>query len=173
MSAAQFDNSLESWLLEGSKGLKEIVLQHAVTQYDRNLIERAFHVSKEEDVLLSEEFGVDPLETEFKEGKDKLKLHLIKERNRHLTKLAKDQWQKEASGNVRCSVCDFSFSDAYGEIGEGYIETHHLLPLAQLTAETIAKVSDLAPVCANCHRMIHRHRPWLSISELKAALKGK
>jgi hypothetical protein len=28
------------------------------------------------------------------------------------------------------------------------------------------KLQDLALVCANCHRMLHRRRPWLSIKEL-------
>ncbi|UZW66371.1 hypothetical protein OC195_21405 [Priestia flexa] len=32
------------------------------------------------------------------------------------------------------------------------------------------KVEDIALVCANCHRMLHRQRPWLSISELKQLL---
>lgn len=29
------------------------------------------------------------------------------------------------------------------------------------------KVEDIALVSANCHRMLHRRRPWLSITELK------
>jgi hypothetical protein len=29
------------------------------------------------------------------------------------------------------------------------------------------RVEDLVLVCANCHRIIHRKRPWLSIGELR------
>jgi 5-methylcytosine-specific restriction protein A len=33
------------------------------------------------------------------------------------------------------------------------------------------KLSDLALLCANCHRMIHARRPWLSMDELRAYLR--
>jgi predicted HNH restriction endonuclease len=32
------------------------------------------------------------------------------------------------------------------------------------------KVEDIALVCSNCHRMLHRKRHWLSINELKQLL---
>jgi 5-methylcytosine-specific restriction enzyme A len=32
------------------------------------------------------------------------------------------------------------------------------------------RIDDLALICANCHRMIHRVAPWLSPDELRAAL---
>lgn len=32
------------------------------------------------------------------------------------------------------------------------------------------KIEDIAIVCSNCHRMLHRKRPWLSINELKQLL---
>ncbi len=28
------------------------------------------------------------------------------------------------------------------------------------------KPEDITMVCANCHRMLHRKRPWLTIDEL-------
>ena len=34
------------------------------------------------------------------------------------------------------------------------------------------RLSDLALVCANCHRMIHARRPWLSIEGLRDLRKG-
>ena len=36
---------------------------------------------------------------------------------------------------------------------------------------TKTSISDLVLICSNCHRMIHRKKPWLSIDELKE-LKG-
>ena len=31
-------------------------------------------------------------------------------------------------------------------------------------------VKDIALVCANCHRMLHRKRPWLNMDDLKKVL---
>lgn len=55
-----------------------------------------------------------------------------------------------------CHVCEFVFSDMYGEIGNGFIEVHHLNPLAQKKPNAPTTVDELRPVCANCHRMLHR-----------------
>lgn len=172
-SAAQFDKLLENWLQYDSSVLQEIILKHKTSKKDEMLVHNAFHKAPEDDILLSEEFGLDPNDSEFKEGKEKLRIHLIKERNRNLVQLAKKEWDKKHSGNIPCSVCTFSFHDTYGDIGKGYIEAHHLMPLLTLEADTITRISDLAPVCSNCHSIIHRHRPWLSISELKDKMRVK
>ena len=49
--------------------------------------------------------------------------------------------------------------ERYGELGRGFIEAHHLTPIAQLALSGRTRLSprdDFAVVCANCHRMIHR-----------------
>ncbi len=67
-----------------------------------------------------------------------------------------------------CSVCGFSFEDAYGAIGSKYIEVHHLRQIADSGKEHIVNpIQDLRPVCANCHCMLHKTRPPLSIEELR------
>jgi 5-methylcytosine-specific restriction protein A len=67
-----------------------------------------------------------------------------------------------------CSVCGFNFEDAYGQFGANYIEVHHLKQIADVGDEyMINPITDLRPVCANCHRMLHKTRPSLSIEELK------
>lgn len=95
----------------------------------------------------------------------------MKERNRYLVDIAKKEWIKTDKGNIKCSICAFSFIDTYGEVGEGYIEAHHILPVSEVTANTIVTIADLTPVCSNCHRIIHRHRPWLSIEAMKKIVK--
>lgn len=70
-----------------------------------------------------------------------------------------------------CAVCGFNFQDVYGALGETYIEVHHLKQIADIGEEyQINPVQDLRPVCANCHRMLHRQRPPLSIEELTARM---
>jgi 5-methylcytosine-specific restriction protein A len=77
---------------------------------------------------------------------------------------------------VRCVVCRLDFGERYGSAGQGYIEVHHLNPFAERMdaiagIAVLTKLDEVVPVCANCHRVIHRQRPAITISELKAALK--
>ena len=74
--------------------------------------------------------------------------------------------KKATAENLSCEVCKFDFLATHGEIGRGYIECHHTLPISDYTSGQKTKLQDLAIVCANCHRMLHRRRPWLSITEL-------
>ena len=72
----------------------------------------------------------------------------------------------------KCAVCQFDFEETYGEIGKEYIHVHHKIPLAEIKAEyTIDPVTDLIPVCPNCHAMIHRTEPALSIEDLRSHLE--
>lgn len=71
---------------------------------------------------------------------------------------------KETLG-VTCEVCTFNFGETYGSHGKGFIEMHHLDPIA--LGERRSTIADLKPVCANCHRMLHRGDKVLSIAELK------
>jgi len=120
-------------------------------------------VVEEQDLFVAEEDE----EISFPEGKEIYRLHKSKERNRELIKAAKEHHLKN-DGKLCCQVCGFSFVDTYGEIGHGFIEAHHIFPISQLTEETATKIEDLALVCSNCHRMLHRRRPWLTIDNLKA-----
>jgi 5-methylcytosine-specific restriction protein A len=62
---------------------------------------------------------------------------------------------------------------AFGDLGRNYIEVHHLKQIADAGGEyTIDPIADLRPVCANCHRMLHKRRPALSIEELKSHNKA-
>ena len=57
-----------------------------------------------------------------------------------------------------CKACGFNFEKVYGELGELYIEAHHLTPISELKGKRISldPVKDFTVLCANCHRMIHR-----------------
>lgn len=55
-----------------------------------------------------------------------------------------------------CAVCGFSFEVAYGEIGSGFIDVHHVVPAGRLGAGyELDPLTDLIPLCANCHAMAH------------------
>lgn len=56
-----------------------------------------------------------------------------------------------------CSVCGFNFEEIYGEIGTGYIHVHHLTPLHEMNGSyEVDPITDLRPVCPNCHAMLHK-----------------
>jgi hypothetical protein len=165
--ATDFDKLLEKWLVHDSDELRNIILKHKSDYKDLELINNAFYKAPEPDIPLAHEFGFDPNEQTFKEGKEQLQLHLTKERNHHLVIRAKSTWFEHHNGQVRCFICQFSFPEKYGNVGEGFIEAHHTKPISMLTPNTIVTVADLIPVCSNCHSMLHRHRPWLSAEELK------
>ncbi len=70
---------------------------------------------------------------------------------------------------TKCKVCGFDFGEVYGEIGNGLVEVHHIVPLHDKKEEIIVNPqTDLVPVCANCHRIIHHTRyKTYTIEEVK------
>ncbi|MDW6001878.1 HNH endonuclease [Vibrio mangrovi] len=73
-----------------------------------------------------------------------------------------------AHHGVTCKVCNINFSEAYGDIGAGFIHVHHVTPLSEIKqGYTVDPVKDLVPVCPNCHAMLHRKVPPYTISELQ------
>jgi 5-methylcytosine-specific restriction protein A len=54
----------------------------------------------------------------------------------------------------------------YGELGEEFCEVHHLQPSSKADGVVKTELGDLSIVCSNCHRIIHRTDPMLSISSL-------
>jgi hypothetical protein len=71
-----------------------------------------------------------------------------------------------------CCVCGFDYAKAYGEIGVGYIQVHHLRQVSeQAKSYNIDPAKDLVPVCANCHAMLHKRKPPYSPDELASMIK--
>lgn len=106
---------------------------------------------------------------EVKEGRVIFKLHKLRERDSRINKKKKERYFKEF-GKLDCEVCEFDFYEAYGDLGKGFIECHHKIPLSVIEGESITSINDLALVCSNCHRMLHRSISTLSIEDLKSLL---
>jgi len=149
-----FQNSIVSGK---SIGLYEIEKINSVGYKTRNEIIREL-----EEVY---KVGLTEDDESFPEGRQVLKQHLIRERNPKLIARAKELY-KQKHGKLTCEVCGFDFEEEYGEIGADYIEGHHTKPVSEMQSGEETKVEDIAMVCANCHRMLHRRRPWLSVNEL-------
>ncbi|MEZ4801682.1 MAG: HNH endonuclease [Gelidibacter sp.] len=107
-----------------------------------------------------------------KEGKVIYKLHKYYERDTKINRKKKDRYLK-TYGKLDCETCTFDFYEAYGDLGKGYIECHHISPLSELGGETTTTLDDLALVCSNCHRMLHRRIDSLSIEGLRRIVEAQ
>jgi len=59
----------------------------------------------------------------------------------------------------------------YGELGEGFVEVHHIVPVSQMGGSyRIDPVRDLVPLCSNCHSMVHRTDPPMRPEALREHL---
>jgi predicted HNH restriction endonuclease len=109
-------------------------------------------------------------DTEFPEGKQYELKHKARERNPKLVIKAKALF-KSKHGRLFCEACKFDFKAKYGNIGDGFIEVHHTIPVSEPKSGQKTSIADLALVCSNCHRILHRRRPWLTISALRKLLR--
>lgn len=110
----------------------------------------------------------EPDELEVPEGRLLLRLHMRRDRDPR----ARAARIKMAGDDLQCEVCEFDFGGTYGPRGAGYIECHHVVPL-HISGETRTKAKDLALLCSNCHRMIHRSRDWLTPNELREIVQAR
>ncbi|MGW2783408.1 HNH endonuclease [Streptomyces populi] len=112
---------------------------------------------------------IDEDEVSAPEGRVLYRRHRTRERNKAL-RAKKITSVLKKGGILACEVCDFDFSAAYGERGQGYIECHHVVPLHE-AGEGTTKLADLALICSNCHRMVHRCAPWPTPAELRVLVQ--
>lgn len=129
----------------------------SVKNDNRSPLDPSVVIQEEEDELV------------FPEGAELYRLHRSYERNPLLIKIAKER-RKISDPGLHCEICKFSFVKAYGDIGEGFIEAHHTRPLSELNRGGETAIEDIAMVCSNCHRMLHRFRPWLPIADLMSKM---
>jgi len=96
------------------------------------------------------------VDEEFLEGRLITATHYRRERSPKLR--AKLLAARAKGGKLCCDGCGWSpgFIDAL--IADAAFEAHHVKPLAA-TGPRSNRISDLALLCANCHRLVHR---WIA-----------
>lgn len=99
------------------------------------------------------------------EGGVLLKQHLRRERDPKL-KASKLADAKKRGIAITCESCGFDFYATYGQRGLDYIECHHRTPLG-VSGKVKTRLVDLALICSNCHRMMHRTKQWLTVEALR------
>jgi 5-methylcytosine-specific restriction protein A len=106
-----------------------------------------------------------PDDEEFPEGRVLTRLHKSRERNRRIRgKLIAARRRK---GSLCCEMCAYQSPLADKELEDASFEAHHVVPIS-LSVRRNIKVSDMALLCANCHRLLHRMialRGWLGVED--------
>lgn len=111
-----------------------------------------------ENIIYPDEFDKDE---KFVEGKSKLIKVNFYERNPIARRRCIDHF------GSNCQVCKINFEKIYGLIGKNFIHVHHKVELHTIRSEySINPITDLIPVCPNCHSMLHKRTPPYSVEEL-------
>lgn len=108
-----------------------------------------------------------PIYEAFAEGRIVTETHLRRERDPKLRDRLIQERRKLS--RLCCEICGREGVPGNAELTEAIFEAHHIFPLAK--GERKTKISDMALLCACCHRLIHRvisiERKWLSIEDMK------
>ncbi len=104
----------------------------------------------------------------FAEGRVVIEAHIRRERDSRVRdRLLADRRSKAV---VACEMCDRQSAGTDPVISEAIFEAHHVVPLA-VGSDRQTKLTDMALLCACCHRLIHRaiaiNGAWLSIEQAK------
>jgi predicted HNH restriction endonuclease len=157
-------------LTRGNK-LEETVWNDFASDPPRlNTIAYAIEANLNEQASISDIDEVQEIE-EAEEGRILTRAHLIRERSRKLVE-AKKSAVLRTTGTLACEACGFDFEVTYGDRGTGFIEAHHAMPVHLLVPGSKTKLDDLHLLCANCHRMIHARRPWLTLDQLRTCISA-
>lgn len=72
-----------------------------------------------------------------------------------------------------CQGCGLVLEEKYGPIGQGSIHVHHKIPVSQMGGSIVVNpISDLVPLCPNCHLIVHKKDPPLEVRELQDLVKN-
>lgn len=107
------------------------------------------------------------VDDEYSEGSRAYRETSFFKRNKKLSLDAKKTY------GYSCQACGFNFEEKYGELGREFIECHHKNPLSEKVHDIPTTIEEVCVVCSNCHKMLHRTKPAINLSELKILLSKK
>jgi len=103
------------------------------------------------------------------EGNRKLVSHFRIERAAGLSESKKNAFRRKHGGKLFCECCGRDHRE-YGKHAEAAFEVHHRRPLGATRGSVVTPPRDLAVLCSNCHRVIHRLKPMCSPAKLSRQL---
>ena len=130
---------------------------------------KSFIESEETDVISDLD---DYDEFEAQEGNLLVRVHRYRERDKKIISKKKEKVLNDTD-RLQCEGCGFEFRETYGCRGDGFIECHHTKPVSEMMPGDKTTLDDLCLICSNCHRMIHRSKPWLTMDQLKELVQAQ
>lgn len=120
--------------------------------YPSNILGAKYYSDSEIEIVASLfNSGANPTinyaDKKFLENRIKFSKHRLRERDSNLVKLVKN------SRSWECEICGVLFEDKYGI---AYIEAHHKVPLSNIDSVVHSDMTDIALLCPNCHKAVHR-----------------
>lgn len=110
-------------------------------------------------------------DVEFYEGRLLTQKHMRRERSPALRRAL---FKKREAAGLQCEICGEAHAALPPELQAAAFEAHHVVPIASV-GEGITKLTDVALLCAVCHRVLHRmisiNRQWVGIEEARALIK--
>ena len=158
-------NYVGEGLKRGSKLDEEIWNEYYNNKQHLHEIANTIYNLIDTDTLLPD-IEINEENEETNEGKILYRVHRYRERNRKIVESKKKERLRKF-GCLKCEGCGFDFKEKYGDHGDGFIECHHTKPISKMKVGEKTKLDDLCLLCSNCHRMVHKKKPWLSIDQLK------
>lgn len=110
-------------------------------------------------------------EEEFFEGRVATIVHTRRERNPRLRSQLLEL-RRHGNGLV-CEICSTRGPAGPDDLVEAVFEAHHITPLSA-ASERKTRLTDMALLCANCHKLIHRliavEKRWIAPEEARSLL---
>jgi hypothetical protein len=110
---------------------------------------------------------IDKSDVSAVEGDPRMFFHLRRERDPALAE-AKRNAVRTVIGRLECEACGFATDAAFPGLSGEVCEIHHRVPLSEACSGVETRLEDLAVLCANCHRAIHRTRPVMSVEQFRS-----
>lgn len=121
----------------------------------------------------TERLSVEDDEDTFVEGRIATRTHKARERN---PKLRQKLLRKRGVENLCCEICGQTHAHLGNELRDSVFEAHHLIPVST-AGERKTSIQDMALLCANCHRLLHRaisrERRWVDLAEVRQMLAAR
>jgi len=96
--------------------------------------------------------------------------HMLTSRHRRReSRIRKRLLARLSDDELICEMCGFVPPVSERIYRESFFEAHHVLPLAATKGTRSTRLSDMALLCANCHRFVHKliakEKRWFSIAD--------
>lgn len=68
---------------------------------------------------------------------------------------------------LSCEICDFDFSEFYGQLGNDLMEIHFKKELEEEPGIELNELNDFIIVCSNCHKVLDKNYGIITYLDLK------